>query len=146
MRMMKARHIRPYGTKAVSDPKQNAPTPASGKWQVFVSVRAAVVNPIDGKVLAGYLEAHAALTIPVTVCGDVFGEVPLNKPPVQSTVTPRSPAHLELSGASRLSQEPSTASLPASRGGQATGSGVGERLASRDARAYTHMRVRRLWV
>lgn len=53
----------------------DAPAPAPGPTQVRIAVRAAGVNPIDWKILAGYMRELMPLELPAGLGSDVAGAV-----------------------------------------------------------------------
>src|SRR4051794_24680710 len=53
----------------------DAPAPTAGPGQVRIAVRAAGVNPIDWKTVAGFMRDQIPLTLPAGVGSDVAGVV-----------------------------------------------------------------------
>lgn len=70
---MRAAQITGFGGKEVMKVVDDAAKPAVGDDQVLVEVHAASVNPFDWKVMSG--QAHAQLTFPAILGGDVAGVV-----------------------------------------------------------------------
>lgn len=71
---MKAAQINEYGDASVVEVVEiNQPTITEG--QVLVKVKAASLNPFDTMVRAGYLQEMIPLQLPITVGGDIAGEV-----------------------------------------------------------------------
>ena len=71
---MKAAQFKEYGDASVVEVVEiDQPTLAEG--QVLVKVEAASLNPFDSAVRAGYMKEMIPLQLPVTIGGDIAGEV-----------------------------------------------------------------------
>lgn len=71
---MKAAQIKEYGDSsvvAISDIDK----PAINEGQILVRVQASSLNPFDSAIRAGYLQQMIPLQLPVTLGGDIAGEV-----------------------------------------------------------------------
>lgn len=71
---MKAAQIHEYGDPSVIS-VVDIPSPAAGDGQVLVRVHAASLNPFDTTIRAGYMQQAIPLTFPVTLGGDIAGEI-----------------------------------------------------------------------
>lgn len=71
---MKAAQIKEYGDVSVIE-VVTIDTPTLGDGQVLVRVKASSLNPFDSAVRAGYLQQFIPLQLPVTIGGDIAGEV-----------------------------------------------------------------------
>lgn len=72
---MKAAQINEYGDASVITLTNDAPKPEPTEGQVLLAVHAASINPIDYKVRRGDLKDHVPLQFPITLGGDVAGEI-----------------------------------------------------------------------
>ena len=71
---MKAIRIHTYGQNDVLR-YEDAPDPTPGEGEVLVRVRAAGVNPVDWKIVRGYLSGFLPHALPLVPGWDVAGEV-----------------------------------------------------------------------
>jgi len=71
---MKAARISEYGGPEVITIEEIA-EPSIEPHQVLVEVRAASINPFDGKIRSGAMKDYIPLTLPITLGGDIAGVV-----------------------------------------------------------------------
>jgi len=74
MENMKAVRIHSYGGPEVLR-FEDAPRPAPGAGELLIRVHAAAVNPVDGKIRAGYMKEIFPFALPFTPGWDVSGVV-----------------------------------------------------------------------
>jgi NADPH:quinone reductase-like Zn-dependent oxidoreductase len=71
---MKAFRIREFGAPSLAT-LDDVPTPVPGPGQVRVRIEAASVNPLDLKILAGYMQSVFPVSLPYTLGTDFAGVV-----------------------------------------------------------------------
>ncbi|MBL8159010.1 NADP-dependent oxidoreductase [Candidatus Saccharibacteria bacterium] len=71
---MKAAQISEYGDASVITINEIA-KPVAGEGQVVVAVHAASINPFDTTIRQGYMQEMIPLEFPVTLGGDIAGEI-----------------------------------------------------------------------
>jgi NADPH:quinone reductase-like Zn-dependent oxidoreductase len=72
---MKSAQINRYGGSEVIEINQNIPEPTLSAGKVFVSIKAAGVNPVDWKIREGYFQQMIPLQFPFTLGMDFSGIV-----------------------------------------------------------------------
>ena len=72
---MKSAQINRYGGSEVIEINQNTPEPTFSAGKVFVSIKAAGVNPVDWKIREGYFQQMIPLQFPFTLGMDFSGIV-----------------------------------------------------------------------